>query len=198
LVVYIKIRGANLILVPMPSVESKTMHQSLSWDSRSRSSKERLIFKSALISSSILRSYIFTDGQFNPVHVRLILLFQGPLACPCGGVTGLFCRKTTSTYTSGSINWLRNTRRRFWVCTLEPFPPLWSTTTTASDRCSPDPNSRADSSCPSLTCERKQEPGWVFSRQDKSKAITLQAWTGHDVSRSLRLPDFKPVGTSRW
>ena len=108
MVVYIKIRGANLILVPMPSVESKTMHQSLSWDSRSRSSKERLIFKSALISSSILRSYIFTDGQFNPVHVRLILLFQGPLACPCGGVTGLFCRKTTSTYTSGSINWLRN------------------------------------------------------------------------------------------
>jgi hypothetical protein len=29
----------------------------------------------------------------------------------------------------------------------------------------------------------------------KSKAIPLQAWTGPDVSRKLRLPDFKTIGT---
>ena len=128
----------------------------------------------------------------------VILLFQGPLACPCGGATGLFCRKTTNTYTSGSINWLRNTRLRFWVCTLEPFPPWWSTTTTASDRCSPDPNSRADSRCLSLTCERTTRIWVSFSRQGKRKAIPLRAWTGHEVSRRLRLPDFKTIGTWRW
>jgi hypothetical protein len=30
------------------------------------------------------------------------------------------------------------------------------------------------------------------------KAIPLQAWTGPDFSRSLRLPDFKTIGTCRW
>jgi hypothetical protein len=29
----------------------------------------------------------------------------------------------------------------------------------------------------------------------KSKAIPLQAWTGSEVSRRLRLPDFKTIGT---
>jgi hypothetical protein len=29
----------------------------------------------------------------------------------------------------------------------------------------------------------------------KGKAILLQAWTGPEVSRRLRLPDFKTVGT---
>jgi hypothetical protein len=29
----------------------------------------------------------------------------------------------------------------------------------------------------------------------KSKAIPLQAWTGPEGSRRLRLPDFKTVGT---
>jgi len=29
----------------------------------------------------------------------------------------------------------------------------------------------------------------------KVKAIPLQAWTGPEVSRSLRLPDFKTFGT---
>ena len=29
----------------------------------------------------------------------------------------------------------------------------------------------------------------------KGKAIPLQAWTGPEVSRRLRLPDFKPIGT---
>jgi hypothetical protein len=32
----------------------------------------------------------------------------------------------------------------------------------------------------------------------KGKAIQLQAWTGPWVSRSLRLPDFKTIGTGRW
>jgi len=31
--------------------------------------------------------------------------------------------------------------------------------------------------------------------QVKGKAIPLQAWTGPDDSRSLRLPDFKTIGT---
>ena len=30
------------------------------------------------------------------------------------------------------------------------------------------------------------------------KSIPLQAWTGPDDSRSLRLPDFKKIGTWRW
>jgi hypothetical protein len=34
--------------------------------------------------------------------------------------------------------------------------------------------------------------------QGKGKAILLQAWTGPEGSRSLRLPDFKPFGTLRW
>jgi hypothetical protein len=29
----------------------------------------------------------------------------------------------------------------------------------------------------------------------KGKAIPLQAWTGPEVSKRLRLPDFKTVGT---
>ena len=29
----------------------------------------------------------------------------------------------------------------------------------------------------------------------KGKAIPLQAWTGPDGSRRLRLPDFKTIGT---
>jgi len=29
----------------------------------------------------------------------------------------------------------------------------------------------------------------------KGKAIPLQAWTGPEGSRSLRLPDFKTIGT---
>jgi len=131
-------------------------------------------------------------------HVCLILLFQGPLAYPCGGATGLFCRKTTSTCTSRSISWLRSTRRRLWVCTLELFPPWWSTTTTASDRCSPDPNSRAESRYPSLTCEHTTRTWVSISRQGIGKAIPFQAWTGPEVSRRLRLPDFKTVGTGRW
>jgi len=32
----------------------------------------------------------------------------------------------------------------------------------------------------------------------KGKAIPLQAWTGPEGSRRLRLPDFKTVDTRRW
>jgi len=32
----------------------------------------------------------------------------------------------------------------------------------------------------------------------KGKAIPLQAWTGPEGSRRVRLPDFKPIGTGRW
>ena len=32
----------------------------------------------------------------------------------------------------------------------------------------------------------------------KGKSIPLQAWTGLEVSRRLRLPEFKTVGTGRW
>ena len=32
----------------------------------------------------------------------------------------------------------------------------------------------------------------------KDKAIPLQAWTGPEGSRRLRLPDFKTVGIRRW
>jgi len=30
------------------------------------------------------------------------------------------------------------------------------------------------------------------------KAIPIQAWTGPEASRSLRLPDFKTIGTWKW
>jgi hypothetical protein len=32
-------------------------------------------------------------------------------------------------------------------------------------------------------------------KKDKGEAIPLQAWTGPEGARSLRLPDFKTVGT---
>jgi hypothetical protein len=32
----------------------------------------------------------------------------------------------------------------------------------------------------------------------KGKAIPLQAWTGPEGSRRLRLPDFKAIGIQRW
>ena len=35
----------------------------------------------------------------------------------------------------------------------------------------------------------------IIGRLCKGKAIPLQAWTGPEGSRSLRLPDFKTVGT---
>jgi len=32
----------------------------------------------------------------------------------------------------------------------------------------------------------------------EGKAIPLQAWTGPEGSRRLRLPDFKTIGRRRW
>jgi hypothetical protein len=59
--VYIKVRGANSIIVSMPS--TKVYPETTG----AVPQNERLIFKSALISSSSLRSCVFMDGQFNPV-----------------------------------------------------------------------------------------------------------------------------------
>jgi hypothetical protein len=36
---------------------------------------------------------------------------------------------------------------------------------------------------------------FVFMINVKGKAIPLQAWTGPEASRSLRLRDFKTIGT---
>jgi hypothetical protein len=36
---------------------------------------------------------------------------------------------------------------------------------------------------------------YILIGKDKGKAIPLQAWTGPEGSRSLRLPDFKTLGT---
>jgi len=38
----------------------------------------------------------------------------------------------------------------------------------------------------------------LSSKQDKGKAIPLQAWTGPEGSKRLRLPDFMTIGTWRW
>jgi len=35
----------------------------------------------------------------------------------------------------------------------------------------------------------------ICKNKGKGKAIPLQAWTGPEGSRRLRLPDFKTVGT---
>jgi len=40
-------------------------------------------------------------------------------------------------------------------------------------------------------CSRRGISGWV----KKGKAIPLQAWTAPEVSRRMRLPDFKTIGT---
>jgi len=42
---------------------------------------------------------------------------------------------------------------------------------------------------------------WKFVKgtgKGKGKAIPLQAWTGPEGSRRLRLPHFKTIGTRRW
>ena len=39
---------------------------------------------------------------------------------------------------------------------------------------------------------------WTSLLKVKGKAIPLQAWTGPEGSRKLRLPDFKTFGTKRW
>jgi hypothetical protein len=41
----------------------------------------------------------------------------------------------------------------------------------------------------------KNNSGTLYESKGKGKAIPLQAWAGPEVSRRLRLPDFKTVGT---
>jgi hypothetical protein len=42
-------------------------------------------------------------------------------------------------------------------------------------------------------------PLHIYSlNKGKGKAIPLQAWTGPEGSRRLRLPDFKTIGTLMW
>jgi len=38
----------------------------------------------------------------------------------------------------------------------------------------------------------------VVKGKGKGKAIRLQAWTGPEAFRRLRLPDFKTIGIWRW
>jgi len=38
----------------------------------------------------------------------------------------------------------------------------------------------------------------VLTFRGKGKAISLQAWTGPEGSRRLRLSDFRTIGTWRW
>jgi hypothetical protein len=42
------------------------------------------------------------------------------------------------------------------------------------------------------------KPHKIYSNAVKIKAIPLQTWTGPEVSRTLRFPDFKIIGTRRW
>jgi hypothetical protein len=35
----------------------------------------------------------------------------------------------------------------------------------------------------------------IVKSKGKNKIIPLQAWTGHECSRKLRLPDFKTIST---
>jgi len=52
----------------------------------------------------------------------------------------------------------------------------------------------------SITRGFATENTWVFElgslkKYGKGKVIPLQAWTGPEGSRRLRLPDFKTIGT---
>jgi hypothetical protein len=43
--------------------------------------------------------------------------------------------------------------------------------------------------------EKKQNWRYLVKGTNKGKAIPLQAWTGPESSRRLRIPDFKTVGS---
>ena len=49
-----------------------------------------------------------------------------------------------------------------------------------------------------LDSEASQCSSSVTILKGKGKAIPLQAWTGTQGSRRVRLPDFKTIGTWRW
>jgi len=62
-----------------------------------------------------------------------------------------------------------------------------------ADKPVPDVNRQASSRCG----QTSQFQMWTDKPVPdvKSKAIPLQAWTGPEGSRRLRLPDFKRIGT---
>ena len=51
---------------------------------------------------------------------------------------------------------------------------------------------------PSLSINNRPKLSESFYRKGKGKAIPLQAWTGPEGSRRLRLPHFKTISTWRW
>jgi hypothetical protein len=46
-----------------------------------------------------------------------------------------------------------------------------------------------------LDMGRKDNSSGITGIEGKGKAIPLQAWTGPEGSRSLKLPDFQTIGT---
>jgi hypothetical protein len=59
--------------------------------------------------------------------------------------------------------------------------------------------------CTALNVTSRHKPTTKIRRghhhmycKGKGKAIPLQAWTGPKVSRRMRLPDFKTIGTWKW
>ena len=48
-----------------------------------------------------------------------------------------------------------------------------------------------------VTCVLKKPAAYTFvaRRRGKGKATPLEAWTGPEGSRRMRLPDFKTIGT---
>ena len=47
----------------------------------------------------------------------------------------------------------------------------------------------------SLGVKRLKKYEYIFIAKKKGKEIPVQAWTGPEGSRRLRLPDFKTIGT---
>ena len=83
----------------------------------------------------------------------------------------------------------------------QPSLPVQNTICSSAHYCSPD-DGHNDARCPkhvSLIINiRLVASCWFLSLHPKIipvKAIPLQAWTDPEGSRSLRLPDFKTVGT---
>ena len=56
------------------------------------------------------------------------------------------------------------------------------------------PSAGYESTVPQLLYRSLGQHTTVYN-YNKGKAIPLQAWTGSEGSRSLRLPDFKTIGT---
>ena len=96
--------------------------------------------------------------------------------CHCTVTTGRISR---AAHTRNSFSGLHNVSVYWWmlVCVLGRMQHRW------------------------LQCHTKfKSIEWIFciKKKGKGKAIPLQAWTGPEGSSSLRLPDFKTIGTWRW